>query len=63
MAIENLKNEITKLDINNQEHLEIYCEYKNGTDLTSSQCARETLEKLNENRRYKLNQLILNKMF
>ena len=32
MIIENLKKQITVLDMNNENHIEIYYEYKYGDD-------------------------------
>ena len=62
MSIEKLKNEITILDMDNENHLEIYYEYYYGDDLSHSQCKRKALKKLNQNRLIKLNRLMLNEL-
>ena len=62
MIIENLKKQITVLDMNNKNHIEIYYEYYYGDDLTHSQCKRKALEKLNQNRLIKLNRLMLDEL-
>jgi len=62
MSIEKLKNEITILDMDNENHSEIYYEYYYGDDLTHSQCKRKALKKLNQNRLIKLNRLMLDEL-
>tara|TARA_R100001082_G_scaffold101879_1_gene71635 strand:+ start:352 stop:546 length:195 start_codon:yes stop_codon:yes gene_type:complete len=59
MTIENLKKQITVLDMNNENHIEIYYEYKHGDDLTHAQCSKKALAKLNKMREVKLNKIML----
>ena len=54
-----LQTPITKLNTNNEEHLEIYYEYKYGDDLTPAQCVKKALAKLNKDREVKLNRIML----
>ena len=62
MTIENLKKQITVLDMNNENHIEIYYEYKYGDDLTHAQCIKKALAKLNKDREVKLNKIMLDNL-
>ena len=62
MTIENLKKQITVLDMNNKNHIEIYYEYKHGDDLTPAQCIKKALAELNKIRKVKLNKIMLDNL-
>ena len=62
MTIENLKKQITVLDMNNEDHIEIYYEYKYGDDLTHAQCIKKALAELNKIRKVKLNKIMLDSL-
>jgi len=62
MAIENLKKQITVLDMTNENHIEIYYEYKYGDDLTPAQCVKKALAELNKMREIKLNKIMLDNL-
>jgi hypothetical protein len=62
MDIENLKKQITVLDMNNEDHIELYYDYKYGDDLTHAQCVKKALAKLNKIREVKLNKIMLDNL-